>query len=199
MRKSIFKYVLLLFIISMCIGFLFAKEMQEREVAQNENKISENIFQNVKVEEIGENNKIDVLETSFEEDKIEVDTKLILKKNYIDCKHVISKEVELPGELINLTEEELKTNYPDWQVEEFDDDEVILSKKIYGLCSEHFVIESGKEFIEVYSLTEEYDKNLYEITNISIDYLAEEDLEKLKQGIYVYGLQELNSALESFE
>ncbi len=199
MKKSIFKYVLLLFIISMCIGFLFAKEMQDREVAQNENKISENIFQNVKVEEVSENNKIDVLETSFEEDKIEVDTKLILKKNYIDCKHMISKEVELPGELINLTEEELKTNYPDWQVEEFDDDEVILSKKIYGLCSEHFVVESGKEFIEVYALTEEYDKNLYEITNISIDYLAEEDLEKLEQGIYVYGLQELNSTLESFE
>ena len=56
---------------------------------------------------------------------------MILRKNYLDCKHSVSKEVELPEELVNLTEDEIKSNYPKWNVEEFDDDEVILYKNIY--------------------------------------------------------------------
>lgn len=197
--KNIFKYIILIFIISIGIGFILAKGKIKNNKVSVENSLYNNFLveNNIITNEI--DNNIDILETSFEDDKIEIDTKLILRKNYIDCKHAVSKEVELPGELINLTEEQLKVKYPDWQIEEFDDDEVVLYKNVYGLCTEHFVIESGEEFIEVYSLNEEYDKKLYEVTNISIEYLAEEDLEKLEEGIYVYGTQELNAVLESFE
>ena len=197
--KNIFKYIILIFIISIGIGFILAKGKIKNNKVSIENSLYNNFLveNNIITNEI--DNNIDILETSFEDDKIEIDTKLILKKKYIDCKHTIAKEVELPGELINLTEEELKVRYPEWKIEEFDDDEVVLYKNVYGLCTEHFVIESGEEFIEVYSLNEEYDKKLYEITNISIEYLAEEDLEKLEEGIYVYGTQELNAVLESFE
>ena len=197
--KNIFKYIILIFIISIGIGFILAKGKIKNNKVSIENSLYNNFLveNNIITNEI--NNNIDILETSFEDDKIEIDTKLILKKKYIDCKHTITKEVELPGELINLTEEELKVRYPEWKIEEFDDDEVVLYKNVYGLCTEHFVIESGEEFIEVYSLNEEYDKKLYEVTNISIEYLTEDDIEKLNQGIYVYGVQELNSILENFE
>ena len=197
--KNIFKYIILIFIISIGIGFILAKGKIKYNKVSIENSLYNNFLvdNNIITNEI--NNNIDILETSFEDDKIEIDTKLILKKKYIDCKHTITKEVELPGELINLTEEELKVRYPEWKIEEFDDDEVVLYKNVYGLCTEHFVIESGEEFIEVYSLNEEYDKKLYEVTNISIEYLTEDDIEKLNQGIYVYGVQELNSILENFE
>lgn len=200
--KSNLKYFILIFIISMCIGFLLAKIMQDnnKNIA-SESGISENyiVSENIILQNTINTINSNILETSFDEDKIEIDTKLILRKNYLDCNHIISKEVELPKELVNLTEEELKEKYIEWNIEEFDDDKVILYKNIYGLCDEHFIIESGEEFIEVYSLTEEYDKELYQTTNISIEYLAEEDLEKLKDGIYVYGSQELNSTLENFE
>ena len=197
--KNIFKYIILIFIISIGIGFILAKGKIKNNKVSIENSLYNNFLveNNIITNEI--DNNIDILETSFEDDKIEIDTKLILKKKYIDCKHTITKEVELPGELINLTEEELKVRYPEWKIEEFDDDEVVLYKNVYGLCTEHFVIESGEEFIEVYSLNEEYDKKLYEVTNISIEYLTEDDIEKLNQGIYVYGVQELNSILENFE
>lgn len=196
--KIFLKYIILIFILSICLGFVFAKYIEHNKNLANEKILENSIIENKVLNDTIINN-IDILETSFEDDKIEFDTKLILKKNYLDCKHSVSKEVELPGELINLTEEELRELYPDWKIEEFDDDEVILYKNIFGLCNEHFIIEAGEEYIEVYSLNEEYDKNIYEITNISTEYLAEEDLEKLMQGIYVYGVQELNSTLENFE
>lgn len=201
MKRS-FKYFIIIFLISIGVGFIFGKIVKSNNVdiisktGKSENYIvSENILIENNINKI----KNDILETSFEDDVIQIDTKLILKKYYLDCNHTISKEVELPKELINMTEEQIKNEYPDWNIEEFDDDEVILYKKIYGLCNEHFIIESGKEFIEVYSLDEDYNKDLYETTNISIEYLAEEDLQKLEEGIYVYGTQELNSTLESFE
>lgn len=197
--KSIFKYIILIAIISIGIGFIFAKTMNKKKAVASDRILENNVVVKNEIKENKVENKLDILETSFDEDKISVNTKLILRKNYLDCKHSISKEVELPKELINLTEEEIKASYPKWNVEEFDEDEVILYKNIYGLCNEHFIIESGDEYIEVYSLDEDYDKELYQITNISIEYLAEEDLEKLNDGIYVYGVQELNSTLENFE
>lgn len=201
MLKNNLKYFILIFIISMSIGFLLAKKLQDNKNIASESGKSHNyiVSENIRLQNninIINNN---ILETSFDDDKIEIDTKLILRKKYLDCNHIISKEVELPKELINLTEEELKEKYLDWDIEEFDDDRVILYQNIFGLCDEHYIIESGEDFIEVYSLTEDYDKELYQITNISIEYLAEEDLKKLKDGIYVYGYQELNSILENFE
>ena len=191
--KGKLKYWVLIIIISMGIGFVFAKVANSKKVSKTKSELTiDNLIIENKIEE-------DVLETSFEDDRIEPDTKLILKKKFIDCKHTISKEVELPGELINLSLEELKLKYPEWKIEEFDDDLVVLYKEVSGICTEHFIIKTGDDFIEVYSLDEKYDTKLYEITNTSIEYLTEDDLEKLEEGIYVYGLQELNSTLENFE
>lgn len=186
------KYFVILFLISILVGFVFAKK---------ENSVNNLIIQNVVARENDSGFSYDenVLETSFQEEKIKDSTKLILKKYYLDCNHNIEREVELPNELVNFSKEELEKEFKEWKIEKFSEEEVILYKKIYGLCDEHFLILSGNEFVEVYELDEDYDKELYEITNISIEYLAEEDLEKLKEGIYVYGIAELNSTLENFE
>lgn len=194
--KRNFKYFVIIFLISVFIGFMFGKMMKNTNNIANQNIISEN---KIITSEFDTAKDMNILETSFEEEKITANTNLILRKYYLDCNHIISKEVELPEELINQTEDEIKENYSDWEIEEFSNNQVTLSKKIYGLCGEHFIIKSGDDFIEVYSLDEEYDKKLYETTNISVEYLAEEDLEKLEEGIYVYGTQELNATLESFE
>lgn len=191
MRGNV-KYFVILFLISILVGFVFAKK---------ENSVNNLIIQNVVARENDSGFSYDenVLETSFQEEKIKDSTKLILKKYYLDCNHNIEREVELPNELVNFSKEELEKEFKEWKIEKFSEEEVILYKKIYGLCDEHFLILSGNEFVEVYELDEDYDKELYEITNISIEYLAEEDLEKLKEGIYVYGIAELNSTLENFE
>lgn len=102
--------------------------------------------------------------------------------------------------MINLTEEELEEKYKDWEIKSFSADEIILYKKMSGICGEHFVITTNNDnAVVVYKLDEDYNKEVYEQTDISIEYLATEDIQKLEEGIYVYGITSLNSALESFE
>ena len=69
-----------------------------------------------------------------------------------------------------------------------------------GLCSEHYIITVDENnMIIIYNLKSNYDKEVYETTEISAEYLSSEDQKELEDGIYVYGLTELNSILESYE
>ena len=190
--KSNIKFFIILFLISILIGLVLAKSEKKDEKILVQNVVSKENESSFAYDD-------EILETAFQEEKIRDDTKLILKKDYLDCNHNIEKEVELPRELINSNRKDIEEEFEEWEIEEFSENQVILYKEIYGICDEHFIIKSGKEFVEVYELDEDYDKELYEITNISIEYLTDEDLEKLEEGIYVYGIAELNSTLESFE
>jgi len=62
-----------------------------------------------------------------------------------------------------------------------------------------YIVKAEDNYIKVYYLNTKNEKILYKVTDISVQYLEEEDIEKLKQGIEVKGLQELNQVLEDFE
>lgn len=62
-----------------------------------------------------------------------------------------------------------------------------------------YIVKAEDNYIKVYYLNTKNEKILYKVTDISVQYLEEEDVEKLKQGIEVKGLQELNQLLEDFE
>ena len=147
----------------------------------------------------GQTRNIVVMQTASLEEKILPTTKLILEKNFEDCKHTISKEIELPPEMINLTEEELSEKYTDWIVKDFSEDKVTLYRLANGLCDEHFVINDENGVVVVYRLDEDYNKSLYEKTDIYTEYLPEQDIDRLNEGIYVHTVSDLNSELENFE
>ena len=98
-----------------------------------------------------------------------------------------------------MTKEEMIEQYPDWTVKEFSGEEVVLYRLANGLCDEHFVINDEDGIVVVYRLDEDYNKSLYEKTNIYTEYLPAEDINRLKEGIYVYTISDLNSKLENFE
>lgn len=139
------------------------------------------------------------MQTASIEEKISLNTKLFLEKNYQDCKHTVKTEIELPPEMVNLTKEELIEQYPDWTVKEFSKEKIVLYRLCDGLCDEHFLITDESGVVVVYRLDEEYNKNLYEKTDIYTEYLTEEDIERLNEGIYVYTVSDLNSELENME
>lgn len=62
-----------------------------------------------------------------------------------------------------------------------------------------YIIKAEDNYIKVYYLNNKKEKILYKVTDISIQYLEKEDIEKLKQGIEVKGMQDLNQVLEDFE
>ena len=63
----------------------------------------------------------------------------------------------------------------------------------------HYMLKSDEGYISVYYLDEEGKEYLYKKTSIAVDYLSEEDIENLKKGIDVVGIEALNMILEDFE
>ena len=62
-----------------------------------------------------------------------------------------------------------------------------------------YIIKSEDNYIKVYYINNKNEEILYKVTDIAIQYLGKEDVDKLKQGIKVKGIQELNQLLEDFE
>ena len=191
LRKYIY-WGIILFFISLIIGYFFGNEMF---LGVNSNIINTNNNIN-KVEDTTNT----VLPTIAREIKILPTTKLGLKKYHKSCNHISFEFVELPEEFINKTEDNIKAEYPEWDIEEFYENKVILYKEVEGICDEHFFITLGNEFIEIYKyMDENNNKLLYKTTDLSKNYLTAEDIEKLEKGIILYGKDRLSSVIEDYE
>lgn len=189
--KKYVKYIVILFLISVLIGFLFSR------IRTNDDLVAQNISGNTS--EVGSSDET-VVQTNIDEVKITPNTNIVFETKYQDCKHIEITEKNDVADFVNMTEDELKENYPDWIVQSFSIDEVQIYRLEDGLCSNHFKIALNENnMVCAYSLTQDYDIELYKETEISAEYLTDEDLENLEEGIYIYGESELNSTLESFE
>ena len=188
--KKYLKYVIILFLISVGIGFLFSRINTDNSI------IAQNISGDTS--EVGGSNET-IIQTNIDEEKITLNTKMIFETKYQDCKHTETTEEDAVN-FINMTEDELKENYPDWIVKSFSSDEVEIYRIEEGLCNNHYKITTDENnMVCVYKLKSNYDLEEYEETEISAEYLTEEDIENLEEGIYIYGESELNSTLENFE
>jgi len=136
---------------------------------------------------------------SATEEKLSANAILILKKYYEQCDHTINEYVELPQELVNLTEKEVQAEYADWEVIGFEKGKLTLYKEYEDTCGEHFKlkIEDGK--IVIYIINNDGTENIYEKTNISSEYLTETDLLNMQDGLEIFGKEELNQIIEDFE
>lgn len=77
--------------------------------------------------------------------------------------------------------------------------ELEQASSIYENEKSHYVVKSENNNIVVYYVDDEENFVLYKDTGISTNYLGEEDLKELKNGIDVYGVENLNKLLEDFE
>ena len=84
-------------------------------------------------------------------------------------------------------------------MEEFSSKKIVLAQNIDTMCNDHYLLRLGNENIEIYKVQEAEDYKLLKETNISKDYLTEKDISKLEEGIFVFGISNLNSGLEDFE
>ena len=186
MKRIIF-YSILIFVFSIGIGYYYSILWKKENISkiQNENSI---FYQN------------EITETASTEETVSYNAKFAMKKYYNECGHSEIVYSELPTELINLTENEVENLYSNWYVEKFGNDEIILAQNIDSMCDEHYVLKLGDENLEIYHIKENPDEmELIKSTNISKEYLTNADIVNLEEGIYVYGLGNLNSALEDFE
>lgn len=144
-------------------------------------------------------NELEALQTDSSAEKTTPNTRLVLKKYFTDCRHTINEYVQIPEEMVNKTEEEIEKEYAEWKIEKFSCKQLELVKEVEGLCNQHYVLRPKDGVVTIYKIDENGTETLQEETAIATEYLAPEDLEKLEQGIYVYGEENLNAIIEDFE
>lgn len=183
--KRIIYYSILIFVFSCFIGFFYARIWKNN----NEEVAKDNIISNANL----------VAETVSDEEKISFNSSFAIKKYYHECGHQEINYAELPIEFVNLTKSEIEELYPDWKVEEFSSNSIILSQEKDCMCNEHYVLKLDDDTVDVYHIEENGDESLYQDTNIYMDYLTNEDISNLKNGIYIYGKENISSVIEDFE
>lgn len=163
------------------------------------NKVSERIEDDCTKEWEELNESSNILETNSNEEKISPNCLVTLKRHYDKCGHTTKEYIDISEDLVNKAREEVEDKYPNWEVEKFSSSEITLYKECSGECDEHYILKENEGKIIIYKIDENEQEELYETTEISVDYLTEEDKQNIKNGIRVNGKENLNQLIEDFE
>lgn len=216
MTKGIgYFFVVIAFIIGLSVGLYTGVEVHKQDEQVAKNNIVENSVQDVILKKIqsnddlsGEDNIIknlnssgddDVITVTISPEKISPNAKMVIMKNFTRCGHSKVNRIDIPKELINFTEEELKEKYTGWDIEEFSKDQIVLSRDIDANCDDHYVLKEVEGKIAIYNELTDDKMNLVEIVDTDVNLLGEDDKIALANGIRVYGQAELSSIIEDYE
>ena len=76
---------------------------------------------------------------------------------------------------------------------------IILYREFESSCGQHYILRNDNGKITIYLINENDEEEIYEQTEISIEYLTQRDKEQIEQGIRVNGKEELYQIIEDFE
>ena len=193
-KKSI---VIIMFIITAIILFLFALLIYNFIIKQNvDNKTDIQMVQTSENYEVISGN---ITLTNSQEIKISPNAIIVFSKFYSGCGHTVESKEKASINMVNMAESEFCNLYSDWKINKFTSDKIELSKNFDGNCDEHFLVKSNNEYIEIYSIHDDNSLELYKKTDIAVKYLTDDDIAELKEGITIYGKNNLNAYIESFE
>lgn len=149
-------------------------------------------------EEMERQAKLDI-EANSSEEKISPNCLITLKRYYNECQHTINEYIDVPNDLVNGTREDLEKEYPNWEIQKFSSNEIILYKEFDSNCGQHFILRNDNGKISIYKINENNEEEIYEKTEISVEYLTESDKVEIQNGLRVNGIEELNQLIEDFE
>ncbi len=196
MKKIVVIIAFLIFLISLTIlGYLLVPTKNEDgtiSIKEENNATNEISYGD-------DSNQNNIQETSQTDEKIAYKAKLIINKYFSGCKHTITSTVEMPSDMVNLTEEELKEKYNTWQIVSFSKNKVSIYKEFEGICNEHYIVTIKDNYIVIYKVDEKDKRSLYEQTDIITEYLPQEDIAELTNGISIEGVEKLNELMENYE
>ncbi len=144
-------------------------------------------------------NDINEIEASYTETKVSPNASLTIKRYYKECGHTTAEYKNVTEDMVNKTKEELQNIYPEFKIEEFSEGNIVIMKEEEGRCDEHFIVKNENNNVIIYKEKENGVEELYQNTGISTEYLPETDQINLKNGIKVFGIENLNALIEDFE
>lgn len=201
MKKTEFTYL----IISICTGLILSIIVigyinTQNNKNENEIQLAEKITDECTEEWDKYRASIhDIEQANSKENIVSPNAKVIFKDYFKACGHIETTEENVSEEAVNMNKEQIKERYSNYEIEKFSTDEINFYREIEGLCDKHYLLIEEEGYLAIYKLENSGDKLLVSKTNISSEYLTDADNVQLKQGIYVYGLDELNRTLEDFE
>lgn len=140
-----------------------------------------------------------VVQTATRDDKTSPNTVVVFETHYNRCGHTKIEKQKIEKSAVNKTEEQIKEIYSEWKVRKFSSDEIELYKEEEDFCDEHYIVKEKDGFIAVYQVNYEGEEKLKKQTEISTQYLPEEDIELLKRGIKANSNVELEQLLTDYE
>lgn len=150
-------------------------------------------------EEISVANELDIQANTQEKIQLSPNCSFIFKICHQKCGHVTNKYTNIPNEFVNKTEADVKQKYPEWTIEIFESNQVVLSKNQVGECGEHYILRDVDGKIVIYVINDKGEEEVFQKTEIATDYLTETDKITIKNGLKVYGKENLNQVIEDFE
>ena len=193
MKKSVIILICMLVIIG--VGNFFILKTNK-----NNNTVKERYDNNITEININENNlEENTIQTSNKEEKTTPNTLLIYKTFYTKCKHLINEYKDIDISEVNLNKSDIMNLNKGWKVEDFSSEKVVFLKDKEDFCDEHFKLKLDEGKVVIYKVDERGKEIVYEKTDITQEYLTEEDILKLKKGIFVYGKENLSSTIEDYE
>ena len=127
-------------LVAIITAVVISRPNESEEQLQIETNIAdENILDECtdEYEELQEN---DMLETDSQEEKISPNCSFTIRTYYKGCGHITSQYNNIPEELVNKTEQELKEMYPEYMVETFKSNEIVVYQEKEGECGEHYLV-----------------------------------------------------------
>lgn len=198
MNKVILILVSIIIIIVSIITAVVIYNGEDEEQAKVSIKNIEENTTNTLNNSINSDNQ-NVIETNVKEVRISPNAFITFKETYEGCGHTKVDFAEVPEDFVNLSKEELKDKYSDWNIEKFTDTDIILSKDFEGSCDEHFIVKDVDGIVTAFKIKEDGTEEEYEITDIATEYLTDTDKIEMKNGIRVNGKQNLNQLIEDYE
>ena len=195
------KYTIITMIIfGITLGFLTGLYLYKiNQIDYSNKEIITETLEDTAIAELNNQEVSNTIQTNEAEEKTSPNCKITLKVYYEICEHLIETRKNIEETEVNLTEKELEERFPDWEIQRFVPNEIVLYKEVDEFCNEHFLLKEEDGYITIYKLDKNNNAKFLQTTEISTDYLAEEDLEKIRNGIKVYTEKELNKTLEDFE
>ncbi len=206
MKKIVITSIIIITIIGGIIGSLYMMEKSNNKI--REEKEIQNIDISEKItdectEEFSESEKIQLEEVeeanSDEEEKVSPNAVIEFQKFYKDCEHTTRMYEKISSSLVNATRQEIEERYNKWILKEFSKDKIVLFQENNGTCGEHYMLRDINGKINIYKLDENGNETLLNETEIATEYLTEMDMIDMKNGLIVYGKDNLNQLLEDFE
>ncbi|NLK37005.1 MAG: hypothetical protein GX299_02850 [Epulopiscium sp.] len=134
-------------------------------------------------------------EVSSTTNKIQPYTQMVYQYYYPQDGITKVQEEVPPYFLLDLTLEDVKRLYEDWQIISFSDKKVIMRRSMDGNSDERYILGQQDGSVAVFYEEEKNGISLHELTKIPVSSLPQEDQERLQEGIFVLGDENLSKVL----